>query len=567
MSERREAVHDLVVRGATVVDGSGLPPYAADVAVDGERVVRVGRVDDAARVEIDGDGAVLAPGFVDIHTHYDAQLQWEPTASPSSWHGVTTVVTGNCGFSLFPARPEDVPWLLLMLSRVEGMPPQTLAAGATFAGGGCADFADNLERGGLGVNVALQVGHSAVRRYVLGDEAVKRTATDNEVAQMVDLVRAAMREGAVGFSSSQLDMHVTHDGEPVPSNLAAPQELVALAGALADRPAGAIEFISRTNLEGHSPDDRALMLAMCAASGKPMNVNPLQPLPTEPDAWRAGIDFAEDAQRAGARIYPQSATQQLQVFFALADTFLFDEMPAFRDALTLPAPERAARLRDPEVRDAMRAQWADTDGRHIVFGWGGIKVARADRHPEWVGLRVPQLRAALDAGDELDAFLDASLAEDLAVVFTLAGGGTRSANPATAQLVAHPLTLPGSSDAGAHLSSYCGVDYTTRLLTQYVPDALPLEAAVARLTAIPASLYGLRDRGVVRPGAFADLVLWDPARIAAGATRWVDDFPAGGGRFVVDAEGYVALVVNGAVVRRDGTDTSARPGRVVRPAE
>jgi len=562
----RAAVHDLVVRGATVVDGSGLPPYTADVAVDGERVVRVGRVDDSAGVEIDGDGAVLAPGFVDIHTHYDAQLQWEPTASPSSWHGVTTVVTGNCGFSLFPARSEDVPWLLLMLSRVEGMPPQTLAAGATFAGGGCAEFAANLERGGIGVNVALQVGHSAVRRYVLGDEAVKRAATDDEIAQMVHLVRAAMRDGAVGFSSSQLDMHVTHDGEPVPSNLAAPEELVALAGALADSPAGAIEFISRTNLEGHSPDDRSLMLSMCTASGKPMNVNPLQPLPTQPDAWRAGIEFAEDAQRAGARIYPQSATQQLQVFFALADTFLFDEMPAFRDTLTLPAPERAARLRDADVRTAMRAQWADTTGRHIVFGWGGIKVARADRHPEWVGLRVPELRDALGADDELDAFLDASLAEDLEVVFTLAGSGTRSTNPATAQLVAHPLTLPGSSDAGAHLSSYCGVDYTTRLLTEYVPDALPLETAVARLTAIPASLYGLRDRGVVRPGAFADLVLWDPARLAAGATRWVDDFPAGGGRFVVDAEGYLALVVNGAVVRRDGTDTSARSGRVVRPA-
>jgi N-acyl-D-aspartate/D-glutamate deacylase len=309
------------------------------------------------------------------------------------------------------------------------------------------------------------------------------------------------------------------------------------------------------------------MLAMCAASGKPMNVNPLQPLPTQPDAWRAGIEFAEEAQRAGARIYPQSATQQLQVFFALADTFLFDEMPAFRDTLTLPAPERAARLRDAEVRDAMRAQWADTDGRHIVFAWGGIKVARADRHPEWVGLRLPELRDALGAHDELDAFLDASLAEDLEVVFTLAGSGTRSgANPATAQLVAHPLTLPGSSDAGAHLSSYCGVDYTTRLLTEYVPDALPLETAVARLTAIPASLYGLRDRGVVRPGAFADLVLWDPAQLAAGATRWADDFPAGGGRFVVDAEGYLALVVNGAVVRRDGTDTGARSGRVVRPA-
>jgi N-acyl-D-aspartate/D-glutamate deacylase len=300
-------------------------------------------------------------------------------------------------------------------------------------------------------------------------------------------------------------------------------------------------------------------------------VNPLQPLPTQPDAWRSGIEFAEAAQRAGARVYPQSATQQLQVFFALADTFLFDEMPAFRDTLTLPAAARAQHLTDPTVRDQMRAQWADTTGRHIVFGWNNIKVARADRHPSWVGLRVPELCSLLGASDDLDAFLDASLAEDLAVVFTLAGSGGRSrggeANPATAEIVAHPLTLPGSSDAGAHLSSYCGVDYTTRLLTEYVPDALPLEWAVARLSAIPASLYGLRDRGVVRPGAIADLVVWDPARLAAGATRWVEDFPAGGGRFVVDAEGYLALVVHGVLVRRDGVDTGARPGRVLRPSQ
>jgi N-acyl-D-aspartate/D-glutamate deacylase len=557
----------LVVRGASVVDGSGAPPYTADVSVRDGRIEEVGRVDEAGDVEVGADGAVLAPGFVDIHTHYDAQLHWEPTASPSSWHGVTTVITGNCGFSLFPARAEDLPWLLQMLSRVEGMHPETLAAGATFRGGGCADFAENLERGGLGVNVGLQVGHSAVRRYVLGDDAVERAATAEEVVQMVDLVTEAMRDGAVGFSSSQLDLHVTHDGRPVPSNLATCGELVALAGALADFPSGALEFISRTNLEGHSDADRALMLEMCAASGKPMNINPLQPLPTQPDAWRPGIEFAEEAQRAGARIFPQSATQQLQVFFALADTFLFDEMPAFRDALTLPPAEREQRLFDAKVRDQMRAQWADSRGRHIVFGWESIKVARADHHPEWVGLRVSELRARLGVPDELEAFLDASLAEDLQLVFTLAGsGGGRDAraNPATAEIVAHPLTLPGSSDAGAHLTSYCGVDYTTRLLTEYVPAALPIEAAVARLTAIPAALYGWPDRGVIRPGAAADLVLWDPERLAAGATRWVEDFPAGGGRFVVDAEGYLALVVNGEIVRRDRADTGARPGRVLR---
>jgi N-acyl-D-aspartate/D-glutamate deacylase len=555
---------DLVVRGATIVDGTGSAPFAGDVAVADGRVTEVGTVEGRGATELVADGAVLAPGFVDIHTHYDAQLQWEPTASPSSWHGVTTVVTGNCGFSLFPARPADLPWLLQMLSRVEGMHPETLSVGTAFAGGGYDDFATTLERGGLGVNAALQVGHSAVRRYVLGDDAVERVATADEVAEMVQLVRDAIDAGAVGFSSSQLDMHVTHDGGPVPSNLADRDELVALSTALASFPNGAIEFISRTNLDGHSVDDRELMLAMCDASRKPMNVNPVQPLPNAPDAWRATIEFAEAAQKHGAQVFPQSATQQLQVFFALADTFLFDEMPAFRDTLTLPPEEREQRLFDNRVRDRMREQWADTKSRHIVFGWDAIKVARADDHPEWVGMRVPELRHLLGVADELEAFLDVSLAEDLQVVFTLSGSGRATANPAVAEIVAHPLTLPGSSDAGAHLTSYCGVDYTTRLLTEYVPGALPLEQAVARLTSVPAALYGFVDRGVVRPGAAADLVVWDPARLAAGATRWVEDFPAGGGRFVVDSEGYVALVVNGVIVRRDDADTGARPGRVLR---
>jgi N-acyl-D-aspartate/D-glutamate deacylase len=553
---------DLVVRGGLVVDGTGAPGRTADVGVSGGRVVEVGRVDGSADEVIDADGCVVAPGFVDIHTHYDAQLHWEPTASPSSWHGVTTVITGNCGFSLFPARHDDVEWLLHMLSRVEGMPVDALTAGVPFSGGSCADFAAGL-RGRLGVNVGLQVGHSALRRYVMGDDAATRAATPDEVAAMADLARAALRDGAVGFTSSQLDLHVDHHGNPVPSNLANHEELVALAAVLGDFEHGAIEFISGTNLEGHSDDDRRLMLDMCAAAGKPMNINPLQPLPTMPDVWRRGLEFAEEAERAGARIFPQSATQQLQVFFALHDTFLFDEMPAFRAALT--ASDPGAQLRDPAVRDAMRTQWADTSGRAIVFTWDAIRIARSDAHPERVGRTVPELRIERGTGDDLDAFLDVSLEEDLRTVFTLGGSPGKRSRRATEEIVAHPLTMPGSSDAGAHLSSYCGVDYTTRLLTEYVPDPVPLERAVAQLTAVPAALYGFVDRGTIRSGAWADLTIWDPARLAVGATRWVEDFPAGGGRFVVDADGYRALVVNGAVVRRDGVALEARPGEVLRP--
>jgi N-acyl-D-aspartate/D-glutamate deacylase len=553
---------DLLVRGGTVVDGSGLPPFTADVAVRGGRIVGVGRFDDAAAVKIiDADGCVVAPGFIDIHTHYDAQLHFEPTASPSSWHGVTTVIAGNCGFSLFPARPDDVRWLCEMLSRVEGMAQETLLVGVPFAGGGLPEFAAGLERR-IGVNVGLQVGHSALRRYVLGDDAGKREATPAEIEGMQQLLREALDAGAVGFTSSQLDMHVDQHGNPVPSNLANDNELVALASVFAGRANGVLEFISRTNLEGHDEHDRELMLAMCEASAKPMNVNPLVRLPMVADGWKRGLEFVDDACALGYRVHPQSSLQQMQVFFALHDTFLFDEMESFREVLTA-GDQRDALLGDPEVRARLRADFDNKEGRAVVFTWDSVRVARADEHPEWVGKVVTDLAAEWGA-DPFDTFLDASLAEDLRTTFTLGGSLGAASREATAEVLRHPASIPGSSDAGAHLTSYCGVDFSTRLLTEYVPSVLPLEEAVRRLATIPAQMYGFHDRGVVRSGAAADLVVWDPAALGVGGTRWSEDFPAGGGRFVVDSRGYRAVVVNGEVLLDDGVDTGARAGEVLR---
>ena len=251
------------------------------------------------------------------------------------------------------------------------------------------------------------------------------------------------------------------------------------------------------------------------------------------------------------------------MFFALHDTFLFDEMPAFRFVLT--APDRVAQLADPMVRDRLRAALDDTAGRVFVFSWESVVVARADSNPTWVGRTVADL-AREWGSDPLDAFLDASLAGDLRTTFTL-GGSLRSAasRAATEEVLRHPASLPGSSDAGAHLTSYCGVDFSTRLLTEYVPTVVTLEEAVRRLATVPAHLYGFVNRGVVRPGAMADLVVWDPARLGVGPTRWSDDFPAGGGRFVVESTGYCTTIVNGAVLFDDGSDTGARAGRVLIP--
>ena len=324
---------------------------------------------------------------MDIHTHYDAQLHFEPTASPSSWHGVTTVLTGNCGFTFAPARPADLDWLLQMLSRVEGMSAEALTQAVTFRGGSFADFLGGFD-GRVGVNVAANVGHCALRRWVMGDDASERAATDAEVEEMAVLLRLALADGAVGFTSSQLDLHVAHDGRPVPSNLAEPGELIALAAVLGELDRGAIEFIPRTFLTGYDDDDRRLVRAMAVASRKAVHLNTVTQMPHAPDGWIRSLQFAEEAASEGLHLHPMFATNKRGTHFALGTTFLFDEMPTFRDTLTLPAGQRERELRDPAVRDRMRKELADPTGRSIVFGVAGARSrGHRDREPRRQGAR------------------------------------------------------------------------------------------------------------------------------------------------------------------------------------
>ena len=556
---------DLLIRGGTVVDGTGAPAHTADVLVRDGLIAAVGRVDDAAARVIDADGLLVTPGFVDVHTHYDAQLHWDPTASPASWHGVTTLLTGNCGFTLAPARPEDLPWLCEMLSRVEGMSAAALAEGVTYRGGSFGDFLAGLD-GRVGVNVAANVGHCAVRRHVMGDDASERTATTDEIAAMQALVRQALAEGAIGFTSSQLELHVAHDGRGVPSNHAAPDELIALASVLAEFGRGSIEFIPRTFLTGYDDDDRALILAMARASGRPVHVNTLTSMPHAPDGWSRSLEFAETAAAEGLEIHPMFATNRQGAHFALGSTFLFDEMPSFRDTLTLPPAERDARLRDPAVRAQMRAEIADPTGRSFVFAWQVIRVERVLRpeHERFLDRSVTEMAEAMGC-DPLDAFLDLSLAEDLETQFVLAGPPSPERRAAVETMIRLPYVMAGSSDGGAHLLSFCGADYPTRLLTEWVPDTLTLEQAVARLTSIPAAASGVTGRGRIAEGLAADVLCIDADRLGAGdAPRYVRDFPADSGRFVVDATGYRAVIVNGEVLHEDGAWTGATPGQVLR---
>lgn len=556
---------DLLLRGGTVVDGTGAPARTADVLVRDGRIAAVGRVTETVDPTIDADGLLVTPGFVDVHTHYDAQLHWDPTASPASWHGVTTLLTGNCGFTLAPARPEDLGWLCEMLSRVEGMSSDALAAGVTYRGGTFGEFLAGLD-GRVAVNVAANVGHCAVRRYVMGDDASERAATDDEIAAMQALVRAALREGAVGFTSSQLELHVAHDGRGVPSNHATPDELVALASVLAEFGRGSIEFIPRSFLTGYDDDDRALILAMARASGRPVHLNTLTSMPHAPDGWLRSLEFAEAAAAEGLEIHPMFAANRQGAHFALGSTFLFDEMPTFRETLTLPPAERDARLRDPAVRERMRAEIADPTGRSFVFAWPVVRVERVvePEHERWLDHSVTEVAEAMGV-DPLDAFLDLSLAGGLQTQFVLAAPPSPQRRAATERMIASPVVMAGSSDGGAHLLSFCGADYPTRLLTEWVPDVLSLEAAVARLTTVPAAATGITGRGRIAEGYAADLLVIDRDHLGAGdAPRYVQDFPAGSGRFVVDATGYRCVVVNGEVLHADGEWTGATPGQVLR---
>jgi len=550
---------DLVIRGGRVIDGTGLPGYAADVAIAGDRIVRIGRVDGEARRVFDASDLIVAPGFIDVHTHYDVQLEWDPLASPSSWHGVTTVLAGNCGFSLAPAKPEDVDWLAGMLSRVEGMSRAALGAGLCFAGGSFADFWKRLE-GRLGVNAGGYVGHSAVRRFVMGDAASERRATPEEIEQMKSLVRQAMQEGAVGFSTSQVDIHVGEDGREVPSNHASPEEIVALAGVLSEFDRGAIEIIPRSFNSGYDPDDRKLLLDLYWASGRPVEINPLF------SGWRQTLEFVDEAAQAGARLHPMCQTNAYGTHLRLLDTFFFDEIPAWREVLCLPDPERMEALRRPEVRDRLRRSYGESAGL-VQFELSQLVVEQATQ-PENAALEGRKVgEIARERGlDPLDCLLDLSLSEALRTNFKDVGNerliAARERMNETA--LANPMVMVGSSDGGAHLGSFVAADYTTRLLTDWTPRAMSLEQAIHRLTGMPATVHGLRDRGLLQVGAKADLVVFDPAGLAAGEPELVEDFPAGSSRYVVAAKGYELTVVNGQIVLEQGQHTGALPGEVLR---
>ena len=558
--------HDLVIRNGLIVDGTGAPARRGDVAVQGDRLAAVGAVSGRARREIEADGLVIAPGFIDPHTHYDAQLTWDPFASCSSWHGVTTVVMGNCGFTLAPCREADRLTLMRMLTCVEGMPLEALTRGVRWDWETFGQYLEGVDRLGPWTNVGCFIGHSAVRQYVMGEAAWEREATGDEIARMGELVTDAMALGAVGLSSTTNKNHVGDRGRPVPSRLAHEDELTRLVRTMGASGRGILELtIGGTRPDRLAEVDRFAELAR--AAGRPVTLVSLRHNPSHPEEHRAILARIEALGREGVEIYPQVTTSPLTATFDLASAFVFFRFPVWQHVLDAPVGQWRALFRDAAFREEFRA----SVGRTPLFRGDTaplrVHTVGADRFKALVGLPVSEV-AARRGQDVIDAFFDLALEDDLQTQFTVAVMNTDAAS--VAEIFTHPRSLIGLSDAGAHLTLFCEAGQTSRLLGHWVRErrALSLEEGVRRITAMPADLFGLRDRGRLTPGLAADITIFDPDTIADHEPELVRDLPGGGPRLIARASGIRWSFVNGQSVIEDGRlpepAGTRGPGRLLR---
>jgi N-acyl-D-aspartate/D-glutamate deacylase len=555
-------VHDLVIRGGRVVDGTGGPSIVADVAVDDGRVLAVGAVPGSGTREIDAGGKVVCPGFVDIHTHYDAQLLWDTTASPSVQHGVTTVVGGNCGFSVAPLGPGDGDYIQAMMAVVEGIPPEALVGGGPWSWGSFADYLDRVDVG-LSVNAGFLVGHSTVRRVVMGDRATWDEATPGQVMAMAHLVEESLAGGALGLSSSLGEGHLDGDRRPVPSSSASFPEFIALAAALRRHPGTTLEFIPTI---GPIPDERVeLMADMSLAADRPLNWNLLGSLASE-EIWDQQLRASDVAAAKGAHVVALALPDMMR----MRSNTLLPSLPGWREVMARDADGRRAAAADPDTRAELRAGAEKVASRAVgvLADFSMMEVADADS--EWVGRSLGDIALARGT-DVIDVLLDVVLPDDLTLYVVLPSltpslGRTDEGWAARVAVWKDPRVMLGGSDAGAHLDLMCHANYPTRVLGEVVRDRglLTVEEAVEMMTDRPARHYGLSERGRIEPGWHADLVVFDPSTVASGPAQLVADLPGGGERLVAGSLGVDHVLVAGVEVVTDGTATAARPGRVLR---
>jgi N-acyl-D-aspartate/D-glutamate deacylase len=543
--------HDLVLRGGTIYDGSGAPGATGDVAIDADRLTGVGGRAGRGRREIDASGLAVAPGFIDPHTHYDAQVCWDPALTPSCWNGITSVVMGNCGFTIAPCRPGDRGRLMRMLERVEGMSLAALEAGITWGWESFPEYLDALADLRPGLNVGCLVGHSALRYYALGDEATERPATPAELERMCALVREAMHAGALGFSTSQAPTHFEGSGRPVPSRAASDEEIVTLAAVLAETGRGAIEITAKHLMDVDVPIEAA------RRSGRPVSFLGV----IKPDA----AEKIARARAEGLALLPQTTCRPTLTDFKLVGMGIFDQLPCWQRVMGAPRAELPDILREPEFRAAFRREVTGPSESYRLFkgDWDGvvIQLAEAPAVRPLIGRSVADV--ASERGlDPVDALFEVALADDLATEFSYCLASDRGREPS----LLDDGFLIGLSDAGAHLTLLADHAYTTYFLGRWIRERglMPLERAIHKLTARPAELFGIRERGRLVRGWHADVVLFDPTRVIDLPTRLVHDLPGGGPRLVTRAEGIEAVIVNGRVAVERGELTGERAGQVLR---
>lgn len=557
--------YDLLIRNGTIIDGTGNPRFRADVAVTGGRIAQVGRITDGAKQVVDASDLLVTPGFVDPHTHYDAQIDWDALVTCSSWHGVTSVVMGNCGVGIAPCRQEQREALAWDLVNVEGMSFNVLSQGVLWQWESFPEFM-TAQRQGWGINLGFLMPLSPFRSYVMGEGAQERAATVDETLRIAALLREGMEAGALGFSTTVATQHVGYRGRPLACRLASREELGAYAHVLRSFGSGAIEV----NLGGAGSSilpqgSTALIDFLLTESQRPVTWLSVQTRSDQPTAHLELLANMDALIKRGG--IPQASCQPTEIQFNLRNPFIFGPYEICHQLFNRSTEEQARVYADPDFRTAFREAYTRTP-KAFSGQWQRIEVCKVKNvdHQSWLGRNIAEL-SKQRGKDPMDTFFDLALADELGTEFSLA---VLNFEPKLLQeVITDPRVLIGLSDGGAHVDMLCNTGYPTYLLGTWVRErqVMSWERAVQRLTAEPAQFFGLTDRGVIAEGKAADLVIFDPRTVAAGDKEMLYDLPGGEGRFVQQARGVHRVIVNGTVLFADGGYSGALPGQVLRASK
>ena len=560
---------DTLIRGGKLVDGTGAPARQADVAIRDGRIVAVGKVTDEAAETLDAGDLVVAPGIVDPHTHYDAQLFWDSAASPSNLHGVTSVIAGNCGFTLAPLDAHDADYLRRMMAKVEGMPLPALEKGVPWGWRSFGEYLDALS-GRVALNVGFLVGHCALRRNVMGPESVGNEATPQQLDAMVTLLHDSIAAGGLGFSTTLSFTHSDGDGQPVASRWASNDEVLALCRAISDHEGTTLEYVTDGCLRGFTDAEVDLMAEMTLAGRRPLNWNVLTIDSREPQRYHDQLAACENARERGGTAIALTMPVLVEMNMSFRNYCALFMLPGWSDVMNLPVPERIAKLQDPTVRQWMNERARSPEAGVIarLASWGRYMIGDtySTANEGLKGKVVADIAERANRGT-FDTLLDIVINDELrTVLWPLPSDSDLKSWQLRAEAWDHPLVMIGGSDAGAHLDRMCGAPYPTSFLADTLRgrQLVSLERCVQLMTQAPAQLFGLRDRGEVREGAHADVMIFDPATVASGDVELVGDLPGGTSRLFADSVGVQRVMVNGTSIVVDGTATDDRPGTVLR---